>query len=100
MEDQIKGIKNKLFNVSDLKKAIPDMFSNYVTAKGKCKCILVTNASLGRKLKTIMKYKENKNKNVANAKELSKLKPVVPGEIIIASLLYQLGNNNDITNYM
>ncbi len=67
---QVKGIKNRLFTVSEIKKAIPDMFSNYVTAQGKCKSILVTNASIGRKLKKIMKYKDNKHRNVINDEEL------------------------------
>jgi hypothetical protein len=71
---QIKGFKNKLFGTYDLKDASNDMFSNFITAQGKCKNTLITNSQLERTLKGIIQIIEDK-KRLSNisSEDLDKL---------------------------
>ncbi len=61
---QIKGIKNKAYSFADFKKnALKDMFSNYSKVKGKCKCTLITNATLDRNFRDLIRIKEAKQRS-------------------------------------
>lgn len=75
---QVKGLKNKLLTPSYfLNEALPDMFSNYVNANGKCKSFLATNAPMNSELKEVMVLKRNKVNDVANASDLQKLSNLI-----------------------